>query len=1047
MGSSAETRSGLTNSKFYMENVLTTCNVRVKRCSTLTNSSPVSSAGEHNGSLDGASKERAFRQGSVVNPDLLCPSMKSSDSDGQCSNADTSNLLNASSSSELGSQNSSNTKISDDTSCISGLDTANTAAENRCNNAERKNDGSGSSASVNSFPSSEKAVNDQQNILYKTSRNSEESGSNHGERSMKDSETSKVDFPGAPTPREPSPKGEASVLFEEKGESSSTTTSFKEAAEISKHPETKECKEKQCRPMEQPYITEIPLPSQPADNNSGADTADEDVRVCDICGDAGHEGLLAICTKCNDGAEHIYCMHIKMDKVPAGDWVCEDCEISQESGRERQKELEEAEKALKRSYSIDATQRLGSLGPSNLKKKLQVDADASDFEKRTAKAVSCSSKLSSKITSGNSEASPITKRRISETRDKSSRVSPPQKVLFRNCTFSSPTNMAEGKVKPLPLGGSTRSTFSVGLLKSRSFNIGDTRVKDHRPKEGSERSIIIKDHGKESRRIFCKSQSFKDAHTKFSGPDISIAKKMLSSTSPRVKDRIRVRQIEDQSSSPPKSVPKLGSLNADNNNIARNGELTSKHSAVANNHDQKRIRGYEHLSTLSKSRMCPPHDGSGDQHVENQIVVNNAKAEQPYKANELDVNRFTRRPCLDNLVPSPRSVIPLADFLWKGGFEVSRSGGLTSLFPWIQAHKSNHASDKVDGVMSKFPQKIVLDEVPRSSMWPTQFTDTQVMENNIAVFFFAENHESYGTYKSLLKHLIVNDLALKGYVDGVELLIFSSKVLPPESQRMQRCWNNLMFLWGAFRITGVNSPENEPTSRNGHCSPGPRTGSSEPHTLVTKEMLSVGQPKTELFPSNRNHTSLQTSNLNGLPFASSKRVYEIPEPVASSSEPKVSPMPANNHQLRIFNSSLIYSPGEEKDLCKSRGLDLNLRDPPSSSSYDEERPNRKMKGIVNALPEPCSLKIIRFFEVAPLFYTKDLASTSGESSIARDKGQSTLEDVNLELSLGPINLSGKRKVSSLSFEAVDCRAGQTKRLQKDEDELSLSVSLSLAPPS
>ena len=29
------------------------------------------------------------------------------------------------------------------------------------------------------------------------------------------------------------------------------------------------------------------------------------VKVCDICGDIGREELLAVCSECNDGAEHM----------------------------------------------------------------------------------------------------------------------------------------------------------------------------------------------------------------------------------------------------------------------------------------------------------------------------------------------------------------------------------------------------------------------------------------------------------------------------------------------------------------------------------------------------------------------------------------------------------------------------------------------------------------------------------------------------------------------------------------------------------------------
>ncbi|KAG0448288.1 hypothetical protein HPP92_027896 [Vanilla planifolia] len=70
----------------------------------------------------------------------------------------------------------------------------------------------------------------------------------------------------------------------------------------------------------QPQI--IPDVGQP-----DADVVLDDVKVCDICGDAGREDLLATCSRCNDGAEHTYCMQEKMDKVPEGDWLCEECKI------------------------------------------------------------------------------------------------------------------------------------------------------------------------------------------------------------------------------------------------------------------------------------------------------------------------------------------------------------------------------------------------------------------------------------------------------------------------------------------------------------------------------------------------------------------------------------------------------------------------------------------------------------------------------------------------------------------------------------------------
>ncbi|KAF2542801.1 hypothetical protein F2Q68_00029376 [Brassica cretica] len=46
--------------------------------------------------------------------------------------------------------------------------------------------------------------------------------------------------------------------------------------------------------------------------------------VCDTCGDLGYEDLLVICSKCKVGAEHTYCMVVKVD-VPPEEWICYDC--------------------------------------------------------------------------------------------------------------------------------------------------------------------------------------------------------------------------------------------------------------------------------------------------------------------------------------------------------------------------------------------------------------------------------------------------------------------------------------------------------------------------------------------------------------------------------------------------------------------------------------------------------------------------------------------------------------------------------------------------
>ncbi|KAL5098666.1 hypothetical protein RYX36_002993 [Vicia faba] len=152
-------------------------------------------------------------------------------------------------------------------------------------------------------------------------------------------------------------------------------------------------------------------------------------------------------------------------------------------------------------------------------------------------------------------------------------------------------------------------------------------------------------------------------------------------------------------------------------------------------------------------------------------------------------------------VLSKMLAFPEYDYIWQGVFEVHRNEKSPELYTGVQAHLSSSASPKVLEALTKFSPEVSLIEVSRSSTWPSQFHHGGVREDNIALYFFARDVESYERhYRGLLDHMIQNDLALKGVFDGVELLIFPSNQLPESSQR----WNMLFFLWGVFRGRRTN---------------------------------------------------------------------------------------------------------------------------------------------------------------------------------------------------------------------------------------------------
>ncbi|TMW86679.1 hypothetical protein EJD97_021022 [Solanum chilense] len=155
-----------------------------------------------------------------------------------------------------------------------------------------------------------------------------------------------------------------------------------------------------------------------------------------------------------------------------------------------------------------------------------------------------------------------------------------------------------------------------------------------------------------------------------------------------------------------------------------------------------------------------------------------------------------------------KTAFPEHEYIWQGAFEVQKSGRTLDLCDGIQAHLSSCASPNVLDAVHKFPQKVLFNEVSRLSTWPIQFQEYGVKEDNIALFFFAQDIGSYERcYKILLENMIRNDTALKANFQGVELLIFPSNRLPEKSQR----WNMMFFLWGVFRVKKVQATTGKPS--------------------------------------------------------------------------------------------------------------------------------------------------------------------------------------------------------------------------------------------
>ncbi|KAL6622892.1 hypothetical protein ACP70R_032771 [Stipagrostis hirtigluma subsp. patula] len=189
--------------------------------------------------------------------------------------------------------------------------------------------------------------------------------------------------------------------------------------------------------------------------------------------------------------------------------------------------------------------------------------------------------------------------------------------------------------------------------------------------------------------------------------------------------------------------------------------------------------------------------------------------------------------------------VPELNYIWQGGFELQRTGKSPELFDGFQAHLSCSATQLVLEVAKKFPSKVQLEELPRHSSWPTQFQKSGPTYDNVGLFFFARDAQSYENhYSKLVENMLKNDLVLRGSVGTAELLIFPSNTLSKNFQR----WNMFYFLWGVFKVSRPTSTR-EPNLSEGPQTVDPTTSVPSSSRLFSKDTNNLFKPDPNLVKS------------------------------------------------------------------------------------------------------------------------------------------------------------------------------------------------------
>ncbi|CAJ1934107.1 unnamed protein product [Sphenostylis stenocarpa] len=333
---------------------------------------------------------------------------------------------------------------------------------------------------------------------------------------------------------------------------------------------------------------------QSDDESDESDVVEHDVKVCDICGDAGREDLLAICSRCSDGAEHTYCMREMLVKLPGGDWLCEECKCAEETANRR---LFIEEKKL---HKVSSTSQISGKRPLQQSMEIATAAKRQALESSTGSPKASSPK---RIVSLSRESS---LKSVDKGKMKSG-----QQITMRNHLGGNGIDLARS-LSSGPRSQNPRST----LLKSNSFNNFNSKprvklfdeVVPQKQKGGLEH---ISKNIETPSGMISKSMSFKSSHLGRS--NVTESKVKSISSKPGIAQDLKAsRHTKESGSLDRKFLPKIDravicstmgnsvvSTSKGDHKLAPRGE-NAKPSTVNNNREFK-VNQDGKLYSLSKS--------------------------------------------------------------------------------------------------------------------------------------------------------------------------------------------------------------------------------------------------------------------------------------------------------------------------------------------------------------------------------------------------------------------------------------------------------------
>ncbi|XP_020236393.1 uncharacterized protein LOC109815968 isoform X2 [Cajanus cajan] len=154
---------------------------------------------------------------------------------------------------------------------------------------------------------------------------------------------------------------------------------------------------------------------------------------------------------------------------------------------------------------------------------------------------------------------------------------------------------------------------------------------------------------------------------------------------------------------------------------------------------------------------------------------------------------------------------------WKGQFQILQTAASGEVFDGFEARPPCIVNRKAYEFSKEMPSVLQLKSLPALNVMTDIFQDDSPKLQDIALYIFpSDNTErSRKNMNTILKFMNDQKSMLRSYINGVELLVFTSNQLDMNTSGVIAAVNAGHFLWGIFRHSKIdkaigNAPDMEP---------------------------------------------------------------------------------------------------------------------------------------------------------------------------------------------------------------------------------------------